>query len=95
MENFSMYKENENSPAINTNAHAWDGFTKGAWCETVDVREFIQANYTPYEGTDEFLAGATTRTKDVWAQVLELMKEVRESINNKEFSKLKRKWLKT
>lgn len=70
-----MYKENENSPAINTNAHAWDGFTKGAWCETVDVREFIQANYTPYEGTDEFLAGATTRTKDVWAQVLELMKE--------------------
>jgi formate C-acetyltransferase len=53
---------------------AWEGFKDGVWKESVDVRNFIQTNYTPYEGDDSFLAGATDRTKEVWAKVMELTK---------------------
>ena len=69
-----MYKEKAGD-SINTQANPWEGFTQGAWNEAIDVRDFIQKNYTPYEGSADFLAGATTRTTEVWAQVLELMKE--------------------
>ena len=43
--------------------HRWNGFLGGAWTERIDVRDFIQRNYTPYEGDAGFLAGATARTK--------------------------------
>ena len=42
----------------------WNGFKKGTWQEEIDVRDFIQKNYTPYTGDDSFLAGATERTKN-------------------------------
>ena len=41
---------------------AWEGFTKGAWTEEINIRDFIQKNYTPYEGDESFLASATDRT---------------------------------
>lgn len=45
---------------------AWRGFAPGAWSEAIDVRDFIQLNYTPYEGDAAFLAGPTDKTKRVW-----------------------------
>lgn len=56
----------------------WQGFTGGSWTKEVNVRDFIQKNYTPYEGNAEFLAEPTTRTKKLWHEVLELMKLERE-----------------
>ena len=45
---------------------AWEGFVKGNWCDEIDVRDFIQLNYTPYEGDASFLAGPTEKTLRVW-----------------------------
>lgn len=45
---------------------AWEGFVPGNWCEEIDVRDFIQKNYTPYEGNDSFLAGPTEKIKRLW-----------------------------
>ncbi|MDE6697968.1 MAG: formate C-acetyltransferase [Lachnospiraceae bacterium] len=56
----------------------WDGFVEGKWSKTVNVREFIQLNYTPYEGNEEFLAGPTSVTEDLWSQVMDLFKQERE-----------------
>ena len=53
----------------------WEGFTIGDWAKEIDVRGFIQANYTPYEGDDSFLAGATKRTEELFNEVKELMLE--------------------
>ncbi|XZN95498.1 MAG: formate C-acetyltransferase [Microcoleus sp.] len=52
----------------------WYGFTEGSWTKEVNVRDFIQKNYKPYEGNAEFLVGPTTRTQKLWQEVLELMK---------------------
>ena len=58
----------------------WDGFNKaGEWTKEIDVRGFIQSNYTPYEGDSKFLAGATDKTKKLWDEVLELYKKEREN----------------
>ena len=57
----------------------WDGFTKGRWCKSVNVRDFIQKNYTPYDGDDSFLAGPTEATTKLWAQVMDLSKKEREA----------------
>ena len=58
----------------------WDGFDKtGEWTKEIDVRGFIQANYTPYEGDDSFLASATERTKKLWDKVLKLYEKEREN----------------
>ena len=54
---------------------AWRAFERGKWCSDIDVRDFIQRNYTPYEGDDGFLAPATEATKTLWAQVMALTKE--------------------
>lgn len=59
-------------------AEAWRGFRRGAWCRTVDVRDFIQHNYTPYEGDDAFLAQPTAATKKLWDEVMELYRQERE-----------------
>lgn len=58
--------------------HAWEGFKTGKWNKRIDVREFIQLNYTLYDGKDEFLAGPTEATKQLWDQVMQLTKEERE-----------------
>ena len=57
----------------------WNGFVGGEWQRVIDVRDFIQKNYTPYEGDDAFLAGPTQNTKDLWNQVLDLSKKEREA----------------
>ncbi len=58
---------------------AWNGFVGGEWQRVIDTRDFIQRNYTPYEGDDSFLCGPTQATKDLWAQVMELSKQEREA----------------
>ena len=45
---------------------AWKGFEPGPWTENIDVRDFIQRNYTPYDGDSSFLAGPTEKTQRVW-----------------------------
>ena len=51
---------------------AWDGFVGGNWQKAIDVRDFIQRNYTPYDGDDSFLAGPTEATTKLWADVMDL-----------------------
>lgn len=55
-------------------ATAWEGFKAGDWQKEVNVRDFIQKNYTPYEGDESFLAGATAATTALWAKVMEGIK---------------------
>ena len=58
----------------------WEGFNKqGEWTNEIDVRGFIQANYTPYEGNDDFLVGATEKTQKLWNNVTDLYKKEREN----------------
>ena len=58
----------------------WEGFVPGKWCDDeVDVRDFIQRNYTPYEGDASFLAPATEATKKLWQIVLDLSAKEREA----------------
>ncbi len=58
----------------------WDGFNKaGEWTKEIDVRGFIQNNYTPYEGDSNFLVGPTEKTKKLWNEVLELYKKERDN----------------
>ena len=52
---------------------AWNGFAAGEWQRSIDVRSFIQKNWTPYLGDDAFLAGPTQRTKAVWERCEELL----------------------
>ena len=52
----------------------WNNFVAGKWENEVNVRDFIQKNYHPYDGDDSFLAGATQDTKDLWNMVLDLQK---------------------
>ena len=59
--------------------NAWQGFKTGKWSKEVDVRDFIQANYTPYEGDDSFLAGATENTTKLWDYAMELFKQERDN----------------
>ena len=53
----------------------WNGFNSGDWENEIDVRGFIQNNYTPYEGDDSFLAKPTEATKKLWDEVMELYKK--------------------
>jgi formate C-acetyltransferase len=55
----------------------WEGFNPGLWQSGINVRDFIQQNYTPYEGDESFLAPATERTKKIWAQLNRLFVEER------------------
>ncbi len=57
----------------------WKNFKPGSWMQEVDVRDFIQKNYTPYEGDSSFLANATEKTKKLWKTVLDLYKEERDA----------------
>ena len=56
---------------------AWEGFVGGNWERHVDVRDFIQRNYTPYDGDESFLAGPTEATRRLWDEVMDLFEEER------------------
>src|SRR5687767_15288591 len=62
---------------INTKRKPWKGFTPGLWQKEINVRDFIQQNYTPYDGDESFLAPATERTRNIWARLNELFVEER------------------
>ncbi len=57
----------------------WNGFKGGEWTHEINVRNFIQNNYTPYEGDESFLAGPTESTKKLWDTVLDLYKKEKAS----------------
>ena len=61
------------------NFRQWNGFVEGDWKTEINVRDFIQKNYTPYEGDESFLAEPTEKTKKLWDEVLELYKKEKES----------------
>lgn len=54
---------------------AWEGFNDGDWADEINVRDFIQQNYTPYEGDDSFLVGPTQKTKTLWNEVNDMIVE--------------------
>ena len=58
---------------------AWVGFVPGNWTSEIDVRDFIQKNYTPFEGDDSFLAGPTEATTKLWDEVMALFAKEREA----------------
>ncbi|MDE5768196.1 MAG: formate C-acetyltransferase [Oscillospiraceae bacterium] len=61
-------------------ASEWDGFTPGRWSNTsVNVRDFIQKNYTPYDGDESFLQPPTEATQQLWEQVMDLSRQEREA----------------
>lgn len=53
----------------------WRNFKEGNWCNKIDVRDFIQSNYTPYDKDESFLTGKTEKTTRVWNKCEELLKE--------------------
>ena len=55
----------------------WAGFVPGKWTQSIDVRDFIQRNYTAYEGDESFLAEPTEATNKLWGRLKELQKEER------------------
>ena len=57
---------------------AWDGFISGKWCDEINVREFIQKNYSPYIGDESFLSAPTEKTKRLYSALEEKLKEERE-----------------
>lgn len=57
----------------------WNKFQPGDWQHEINVRDFIQRNYTPYEGDSSFLTGTTEKTQKLWNEVLELYKKEKES----------------
>lgn len=61
------------------NFKQWEGFQNGDWQSEIDVRGFIQTNYTPYEGDANFLSAPTDKTKKLWEEVLELYKKEKEN----------------
>ncbi len=58
---------------------AWAGFVGGNWEHEIDVRDFIQKNYTPYDGDESFLAGPTENTTKLWDEVMDLFQQEREA----------------
>ena len=61
------------------NFEQWEGFVPGKWTSEIDVRDFIQKNYTPYDGDESFLVDATDATKTLWSEVMDLAKKEREA----------------
>ncbi|MFG2114683.1 formate C-acetyltransferase [Streptomyces sp. NPDC048718] len=62
---------------MTVNERAWKGFKGGLWRDAIDIRDFIQQNYTPYEGDSSFLAGPTERTTAVWKTITDKFPEER------------------
>src|SRR5262245_39981218 len=68
----------EGTAALSKNAkdqQSWRGFNRGSWCDTIDVRDFINRNVTPYAGDEKFLAGPSKRTLAVWAKLQPYFKD--------------------
>jgi len=68
----------EGTAALSKNAkdqQSWRGFNRGSWCNTIDVRDFINRNFTPYLGDEKFLAGPSKRTLAVWAKLQPYFKD--------------------
>ena len=61
--------------SIDVNCSAWSGFKTGEWRHLVNVRNFIQKNYTPYSGDESFLSPVSEKTAKVWEEAGELIKE--------------------
>ncbi len=59
--------------------HQWDGFNGGRWLESVDVRDFILKNFTPYDGDESFLEGPSEATKQLWDKAMDLTRQEREA----------------
>jgi len=66
-----------NSPEVTQKPQAWLNFKGGEWQQRIDVRDFIQKNYSPYTGDDSFLASATERTKQLWSEISKLIEQER------------------
>ena len=64
-------------PTTTAREDAWEDFVPGAWSDSIDVRDFIQANYRPYEGDAAFLSEPTERTCGLWQQLSDLMAQER------------------
>jgi formate C-acetyltransferase len=58
-------------------APGWEGFKPGIWQKEINVRDFIQQNFQPYEGDESFLAPATDRTRNIWKRLTDLFVEER------------------
>ena len=65
--------------ASDATTYPWRGFRNGSWQDGIDVRSFIQANYTPYAGDHAFLTGPTARTSQLWKELTELLKQERDA----------------
>ena len=61
------------------NFKQWEGFEKGEWTKEIDVRDFIQRNYTPYTGNEDFLVPASEKTTKLWNKVLKLYEKEKEN----------------
>jgi formate C-acetyltransferase len=72
-----MTTATSNQIAPEAAASPWHGFTPGLWQKEINVRDFIQQNYVPYEGDEAFLAPATGRTKELWGHLNDLFVEER------------------
>ncbi len=70
--------KNKNN-SVSTESTPWRGFQTGAWTDSIDVRDFIQRNYTPYTGDDSFLVGPTERTNQLWGKLKELLVKERDA----------------
>ncbi len=62
---------------VHSSKTQWESFQRDLWQKEIDVRDFIQQNYEPYEGDESFLAPSTERTKKIWARLNELFVEER------------------
>ena len=68
----AMYQTFQNTPIFQT---AWRGFLGSKWTDEVNVRDFIQNNYTQYDGDESFLAAPTSATHLLWERLQKLQKE--------------------
>src|SRR6187402_931405 len=73
----TTFAETSTSAAGEGPVLSWQGFTAGVWMSAINVRDFVQANYQPYEGDERFLAPASTRTRELWARLEALFVEER------------------
>lgn len=65
-----------------TQFEQWDGFQGRLWKDDVNVRDFIQMNYTPYDGDEQFLEGSTEATDLLWGELQKLQKQERERVES-------------
>src|SRR5574344_322075 len=77
---YGLFTSNELAKCIgNFMRDEWRNFKGGAWENEINVRDFIQQNYTPYDGNSDFLEGPTENTSKLWDQIMDLSKQEREA----------------